>query len=78
MKATWQSRRDVALMIENCLADQDVTFDIFYGISDNNRGWFDIEHAKTRLGYEPKDNADQWETPPEENRTIETVAINRK
>jgi nucleoside-diphosphate-sugar epimerase len=78
MKATWQSRRDVASMIENCLADQDVTFDIFYGISDNNRGWFDIEHAKTRLGYEPKDNADEWETPPEENRTIETVAINRK
>jgi nucleoside-diphosphate-sugar epimerase len=64
MKATWQSRRDVASLIECCLNDDDVIFDIFYSISDNDRGWFDIEHAKTVVGYEPNDSGDEWHTRP--------------
>lgn len=75
MKATWQSRRDIAALIECCLDDRNVMFDVFYGTSDNDRGWFDIEYAKSKIGYEPRDSGDEWDSPPKENRTVETTAI---
>jgi nucleoside-diphosphate-sugar epimerase len=64
MKATWHSRRDVASIIECCLADELVEFDIFYGVSENERRWLDIDHAKDVLGYQPQDRAEEWDRPP--------------
>jgi len=64
MKATWQSRRDFAHQIECCLADDSVTYGIFNGVSDNFRRWFDLEHARSRIGYDPHDNAEAWDAPP--------------
>lgn len=58
LKCTWQSRRDVAHMVDCCLTDDDVTFDVFYGVSDNAVTWFDIDHAHDRIGYSPQDSAD--------------------
>jgi nucleoside-diphosphate-sugar epimerase len=66
MKATWQSRRDVASLVECCLSDDSVTFGIFYGVSDNSRSWFDIERARTILRYAPQDSGDDWDGPPED------------
>jgi len=63
MKATWQSRRDVASLVERCLRDETVNFDIFYGVSDNDASWFDISHAREQIGYEPQDSADEWSNP---------------
>jgi dTDP-4-dehydrorhamnose reductase len=63
MKATWQSRRDVGALVECCLLDDTVTFDIFYGVSDNAASWFDISHAREVIGYEPRDSADDWDHP---------------
>ncbi|MFB6291384.1 MAG: NAD-dependent epimerase/dehydratase family protein [Candidatus Bipolaricaulia bacterium] len=65
MKCMWFSRRDLAHMIELCLKNEAVEFDIFYGVSNNERRWHEIEHAEEVLGYEPKDNAEEWEKPPE-------------
>jgi hypothetical protein len=65
MKATWQSMRDAAQLIECCLQDNSVEFDIFYGVSDNDRRWFDIQHARSILNYEPQDNAEEWDNPPD-------------
>ncbi|MFC6614293.1 NAD-dependent epimerase/dehydratase family protein [Halopenitus salinus] len=65
MKATWHSRRDFAQLVDRCLRDDDVSFGIFSGVSDNDRRWFDIEHAREVLGYEPQDNAETWDAPPE-------------
>lgn len=65
MKATWQSRRDFAHQIDCCLQDSDVEYGIFSGVSDNQRRWFDIEHARRRIGYDPQDDAEKWEGPPE-------------
>ncbi len=65
MKCTWQSRRDHAHMVERCLADETVGFDVFYGVSANERRWFDIDHARRTIGYDPRDDGDQWEGPPE-------------
>lgn len=66
MKAKWHSRRDFAHMIECCLEDESVTYDVFYGVSDNDRRWFDIEHAQEVIGYNPQDNAEMWDAPPKE------------
>ena len=65
MKAMWQSRRDFAHQVECCLADNDVEYDIFYGVSDNDRRWFDLEHARDVIGYDPQDNGEEWDAPPE-------------
>ncbi|WP_101297977.1 NAD-dependent epimerase/dehydratase family protein [Halegenticoccus soli] len=65
MKAMWQSRRDLAQMVDRCLRDDSVEFDVFYGVSANDRRWFDIDHAREVIGYEPQDNGEEWDSPPE-------------
>lgn len=65
MKALWQSRRDFAHQVDCCLRDTSVEYGTFYGVSDNRRRWFDIEHARSRIGYEPQDDGEQWDGPPE-------------
>jgi nucleoside-diphosphate-sugar epimerase len=62
-KAMWHSRRDLAHQVDCCLQDDDVDFDVFYGVSDNDRRWFDIEHAREVIGYEPRDNGEDWDGP---------------
>lgn len=64
MHATWQSRRDVAGLVAACLADESVSYDVFYGVSDNEARWFDISHAEAAVGYEPNDSADDWDGRP--------------
>jgi len=64
MKATWQSRRDFAHQIDCCLQDDSVAFDIFSGVSDNRRRWYDLEHARARIGYDPQDDGEEWDAPP--------------
>jgi len=65
MKAMWHSRRDFAHQIECCLRDESVTFDVFYGISDNRTRWFDLEHARSVVGYDPQDDGAEWSGPRE-------------
>ncbi len=60
LKCTWQSRADIAHMVECCLEDDNVNFGIYYGISDNKNSWLDIEHARKQLGYDPSDSADEY------------------
>lgn len=63
-KGLWQSRRDFAQMVDLCLQDDTVEFDIFYGVSDNDRRWLDISHSREVLGYDPQDNGEEWTAPP--------------
>ena len=65
MKAMWHSRRDLTQLVECCLIDDRVDFDVFYGVSDNYRRWFDLEHARAVLGYAPEDNGEEWDAPPD-------------
>jgi len=64
-KAMWLSRRDFAHMVDRCLTAENVPFGLFYGVSDNDRRWLDIEHARETIGYNPQDNGDDWTGPPE-------------
>ena len=52
----WCSQRDIAQLVERCInAPRDVRFDIFFGISNNQYRWVDIDHARRVVGYEPQD-----------------------
>jgi nucleoside-diphosphate-sugar epimerase len=64
MKAMWQSRRDFAHQVDCCLDTEGVPFGIFSGVSDNDRRWYSIEHARSTIGYTPQDNAEEWDAPP--------------
>lgn len=66
MKGIWQSRRDLAQMVECCLQDDSVEWDHFYGVSNNQRRWLDdLEYAHETIGYAPQDNGEEWDGPPE-------------
>ncbi|XVH31205.1 NAD-dependent epimerase/dehydratase family protein [Haloferacaceae archaeon DSL9] len=65
LKCTWQSRRDFAHMVDRCLRDTDVSYDVFYGVSDNENRWFDIDRARERIGYDPRDDGSEWAAPPD-------------
>lgn len=62
MRAVWLSERDCIQLIERCLVS-DHDWVLCYGISDNPRKFWDIEHAREALGYEPQDAAPAEITP---------------
>ena len=64
-KALWLSRRDAAHLVDRCLQDDTVSYDVFYGVSDNEGRWFDIDHAREMIGYNPTDNGAAWDGVPE-------------
>jgi len=64
LTASWTSQRDFAHMLDCCLRDESVNYGVFYAVSGNATRWFDIEHAKAVLGYEPQDDGSDWDGPP--------------
>ncbi len=65
--SVWCSQRDIAQMIERCVAaPPSVRFDVFYAVSRNRWSYRDVEHARAMVGFEPEDSADSFraEGPP--------------
>src|SRR5215472_11411168 len=60
--ATWLSHRDLAQLVDRCLSVPGLRFEIFYGVSGNTWRFWDIEHARHVLGYQPQDNAETYRT----------------
>ncbi|ERG88363.1 MAG: hypothetical protein J07HX5_00507 [halophilic archaeon J07HX5] len=58
-QAMWLSPRDCAHLHDRAL-QADYEHETVYGISDNDRKYYSLERAKTQLGYEPQDNAAEW------------------
>lgn len=56
MRAVWLSERDCVQLIEKSVVTEE-PWVLVYGISDNPRRFWDIEHARKVLGYEPQDAA---------------------
>lgn len=53
------SQRDIVQIIERCVtADESLRFEIFYGMSNNDYRWVDIENARQKIGYIPQDRAE--------------------
>jgi nucleoside-diphosphate-sugar epimerase len=57
MRAVWLSRRDCAELIARCLDVEDVPWAVVYGVSRNARRFWDLDHARDLLGWEPQDSA---------------------
>src|SRR5207253_965948 len=53
----WLSPRDLAQLVTIGIEHPDVKFEIVYGISGNQRAWYDNSNA-ARLGYRPKDDSE--------------------
>ncbi len=57
----WCSQRDAGNMVEICLAaPKELKFDIFYVVSRNTWGYRDLDHAREVLGFESRDNAEEY------------------
>ena len=52
----WLSHRDLIQLIEKSLSTN-VTFGIYYGVSNNQGALWDIDNARADLGFEPVDDA---------------------
>ncbi len=57
LRAVWLSRRDCAELIAACLDAEDVDWAVVYGVSGNERRFWDLTHARELLGWEPQDAA---------------------
>jgi NAD+ dependent glucose-6-phosphate dehydrogenase len=55
--SVWISQRDLAQLVECILDDEDVHYDVFFGISDNDNRYLDLSHARETIGYDPQDDA---------------------
>lgn len=56
-QAMWLSYRDCAHLFDCCLTADDIGYEIVYGISDNDRKFYSLRHARKVLGYQPRDNS---------------------
>jgi uronate dehydrogenase len=57
--STWLSHDDCVRMLEAALTAPAPGFAVLYGVSANTRGWWDLEPGR-RLGYEPRDDAEEF------------------
>jgi NAD(P)-dependent dehydrogenase (short-subunit alcohol dehydrogenase family) len=55
--SAWLSPRDTVQLVSRSLQTQ-VVFGIYYGISGNTRACWDLNNARTDLGYQPQDDAE--------------------
>jgi nucleoside-diphosphate-sugar epimerase len=59
--ATMLTPRDVQHLYQCAVAaPDDLTFGIFYGVSNNKWNFWDIADARERIGYQPQDNMESW------------------
>jgi uronate dehydrogenase len=58
--STWLSPDDTGRLFEACLTAEKPGFRVAYGVSANTRGgWVSLDEARA-LGYEPRDDAEQY------------------
>jgi uronate dehydrogenase len=57
--AIWFSPRDLAQLVSIGVDRPGIKFEIVYGVSGNQRSWYDNSNAE-RLGYRPQDDAEAF------------------
>jgi len=55
----WISPRDLNQLVEIGLEHPDLHFAVMYGVSGNDRAWYDDEVAR-KFGYQPQDNSEDY------------------
>jgi hypothetical protein len=60
MLSTWLSPDDAGRLFEACLTAERPGFRVAFGVSANTRGgWVSLDEARS-LGYEPRDDAEDY------------------
>lgn len=60
MLSCWLSHHDMVQLARVCLdAPLDIHYEVVWGVSDNDRSWWDNSPAE-RLGYRPMDNSEDF------------------
>lgn len=59
LRSTWLSHHDLCHLFDCCLTST-VSFGIYYGVSRNAKRFWDISNAERELGYQPRDDAEEW------------------
>ncbi len=63
------SHADAVQMVEKCIdAPDDIKFDTYQAMSDNQYRWRDLTHAEKMIGYKPKDSVDVYDIPDKGGR----------
>jgi len=57
--STWFGHRDLLHFIDRCIEATDVGFMVVWGVSANQRSWWD-NHGAERLGYQPTQDAEEY------------------
>jgi uronate dehydrogenase len=55
----WISPRDLAQLVRIGVDHPEIRFEIVYGVSNNQRSWYDNSNAQ-RLGYRPQDDGEAY------------------
>jgi len=58
-QAMWLSHRDCAHLFDCCITTE-YEYEIVYGVSDNDRNYYDVERTRNVLGYDPQDNSAEY------------------
>jgi nucleoside-diphosphate-sugar epimerase len=58
--STWLSHRDLVQMVKKSLLGE-VSFAIYYGVSDNKKRFWDISNAIGEIGYQPESDSSTLE-----------------
>ena len=59
VRREWCSPRDLTQLLVKCLRTE-LSFGIFFGVSDNTGRYWDIANAQQLLGYAPQDNGAEY------------------
>lgn len=59
--STWISPRDMVQLVQRCIEAPDYRYLVLYGVSNNTRTRWRNPHA-ARIGYAPRDNAEDYAT----------------
>jgi nucleoside-diphosphate-sugar epimerase len=51
----WFSHDDLDQLVRRCIAVRDVSFGVYWGVSDNSHAVWDLSNAERDLGYRPRD-----------------------
>lgn len=61
MLSLWLSPEDMVRLVQSSLDADNVHFEVVYGVSANQRGWYENPGA-VRIGYVPQENAEDYLT----------------
>lgn len=69
MLSTWISPRDTVELVGCALDAPGITYEVVYGVSNNERSWW-INPTAEKIGFEPRDNAEAFAARFESQRAL--------